>query len=242
MNIFPAIDLYNGKAVRLYKGDYSQMTVYSDDPLSVAEGFRAQGAEYLHIVDLEGAKTGETPNLGLVSRITKQSGLKVEIGGGIRSESVIEKYLAAGVMRVILGTAAVTNPAFLADMVEKYGNKIAVGVDIKDGCIAIKGWTETIAFFTCDDFFARLERLGVKTVICTDISKDGVLQGTNLPLYKDLSVRYRIDVVASGGVTGITDIIALRDMNVYGAILGKALYAGVISLPEALKAALGGNI
>ena len=240
MKLFPAIDLYGGKAVRLYKGDYSQMTVYSDDPLSVASDFRAQGAEYLHVVDLEGAKTGETPNLELVGRIAAQSGLKVEIGGGIRSEVVIKKYLNAGVMRVILGTAAVTDAGFLADMVAKYGEKIAVGVDIKGDYVAIKGWTETSAL-TCNGFFSQLEKLGVKTVICTDISKDGVLKGTNLPLYKDLTARFKIDIIASGGVSSIADIVALREMKIYGAILGKALYTGSISLPEAIKTALEVN-
>lgn len=236
MIIFPAIDLYGGMAVRLYKGDYNKMTVYDDNPVSVAERFASQGAEYLHVVDLEGAKTGETPNLPLVGRITKESGLKVEIGGGIRSGEVIKKYLDAGVMRVILGTAAVTNPGFLEEAVSEYGEKIAVGVDILGERVAIKGWTEKSPL-TCDVFFERLEKLGVKTVICTDISKDGALKGTNLSLYKRLSERFRVDIIASGGITDISDIVALREMNIYGAILGKALYTGKIDLTEAIKAA-----
>lgn len=236
MKIFPAIDLYGGKAVRLYKGDYRQMTVYSDDPVAVAVGFRAKGAEYLHVVDLEGAKTGETPNLELVRKIVAQSGLKTEIGGGIRSGEVVKKYLDAGVLRVILGTAAVTNPDFLALTVAEHGERIAVGVDIRGENAAIKGWTET-APVTCLDLFARLERLGVKTVICTDISRDGALKGANLPLYADLSARFGVDIIASGGVSSTADIAALRGIGLYGAILGKALYTGDLDLAQAIKTA-----
>ncbi|MCL2509162.1 MAG: 1-(5-phosphoribosyl)-5-[(5-phosphoribosylamino)methylideneamino]imidazole-4-carboxamide isomerase [Oscillospiraceae bacterium] len=236
MKIFPAIDLYEGKAVRLYKGDYSQMTVYSERPLEVAQGFRAQGAGYLHVVDLEGAKYGTTPNLETVSLLAKQSGLSVQVGGGIRSAETVKKYIDSGVARVILGTAAVTDPDFLADMVRGYGKKIAVGVDIRDGLVAIKGWTETTEL-TCFYFFEQLERIGVKTVICTDISKDGVLGGTNVELYRELSARFAMDVIASGGVSSLQDVRALADMNLYGAILGKALYTGNIHLAEAIEAA-----
>lgn len=236
MKIFPAIDLYGGKAVRLYKGDYNQMTVFSDSPVSVAESFRGGGAEHLHIVDLEGAKTGRTSNAGLVNEIVRSSGLRVQIGGGIRDENVIKSFLDAGAARVILGTAAVTNRDFLDKAVSKYGEKIAVGVDIRGESIAIKGWTET-APLNYLDFFRRLEKIGVQTVICTDISKDGAMKGTNLPLYSELSKLFEIDIIASGGISSLSDIGALREMKIYGAILGKALYTGDISLEQAIKTA-----
>ena len=236
MNIFPATDIYDGKVVRLYKGDYSQMTVYSDNPLEVAKEFKNAGAEYLHVVDLEGAKNGTTPNIEIVKDLVENSGLKVEIGGGVRTQSVVEKYLDIGVMRVIIGTTAVTDPVFLRKMVDKYGNKIAVGVDIKDGYVAIKGWTEK-SEVECFDFFSSLQDMGVSTVICTDISRDGALKGTNLPLYKELSKAFNMDIIASGGVTSLDDVVALRDMNLYGAILGKALFTGNIDLSEAVRLA-----
>ena len=236
MNIFPAIDIIDAKAVRLFKGDYNQKTVYNASPLSVAMSFKEAGAEYIHIVDLDGAKSGDTPNAELISKIAKESGLKVEIGGGIRSEKVIERYLDAGVMRVILGTIAIENPAFTEKMVKKYGSGIAVGIDISEGYVATKGWTE-ITKVSCDEMFKRMEGIGVKTVICTDISKDGAMSGTNLELYKDLSSKYSIDIVASGGVSSISDVKALRSMDMYGAILGKALYEGAIDLSEAIEVA-----
>ncbi|MBQ3150754.1 MAG: 1-(5-phosphoribosyl)-5-[Clostridia bacterium] len=238
MHIFPATDIYDGKVVRLYKGDYSQMTVYSENPLEIAKSFRAAGAEYLHVVDLEGAKNGTTPNIDIVEKLVKKSGLKVEIGGGVRTQAVVEKYIDIGVMRVIIGTTAVTDPVFLRKVVDKYGEKIAVGVDIKDGFVAIKGWTEK-SEVDCFDFFRNLQNIGVSTVICTDISKDGALSGTNLPLYKELSESFNMDIIASGGVTSIDDVIALRDMNMYGAILGKAIYTGNIDLAEAVRVAKG---
>ena len=236
MKIFPAIDLYGGKAVRLYKGDYEQMTVYSDDPVSVALDFKAQGAEWIHLVDLEGARDGDTPNLETVRRIVKESGLKAEVGGGIRSLAVIEKYMEAGVQRVILGTAAVTDPAFLSAAVEKYGEKIAVGVDIKDGCVAIKGWKETSSL-EAFEFCKHLESLGVKTVISTDISKDGAMQGANHALYDAMRKELGMQIIASGGVTDISDIKRLAAMQLYGAIIGKAYYTKAISLKEALEVA-----
>ena len=241
MNLFPAIDLYTGWAVRLYQGDYNQMTVYNKDPLSVAKRFRDAGAEYLHMVDLEGAKTGETPNLDTVRTVAAQSGLKVEIGGGIRSEEVIKKYLDAGVLRVILGTAAITLPGFVGEMVAKYGDKIAVGVDVRDGFVAIKGWTE-LSDRTCFDFCRDMDSLGVKTIICTDISKDGVLGGTNLELYKQLSETLSLDIVASGGVSSLNDIAALQKMGLYGAILGKAVYTGAIDLAKAVALTKGAAV
>ena len=236
MNIFPAIDIIDAKAVRLFKGDYNQKTIYNDSPLSVAQGFKEAGAEYLHLVDLDGAKSGDTPNADLVSRITCETGLKVEIGGGIRSEKVIERYLEAGVMRVILGTVAIENPEFTEKAVKKYGSGIAVGIDILDGCVATKGWTE-LSKVSCDEMFKRMEAIGVQTVICTDISKDGAMSGTNLKLYEDLKSKYSIDIVASGGVSSINDVKALRQMDMYGAILGKALYEGAVDLKEAIEVA-----
>ena len=240
MELFPAIDLIGGCAVRLAKGDYTQKTVYSDNPAEVAKSFAAAGAKYLHVVDLEGAKDGGTPNLETIQNIVENGGLLVEVGGGIRSEEVIQKYLDAGVFRVILGTAAVQNPAFLEEMVQKYGEKIAVGVDIKDGMVAIKGWTEVSAE-SCFDFCEKLQKIGVKTIICTDISKDGLLSGTNLELYKELSEKFSVDIVASGGVTTLDDVKKLADMGMYGAILGKALYTGNIDLKAAVELTKGGN-
>ncbi len=234
MLIFPAIDLFEGKAVRLYKGKYEEMTVYSKEPWEVSKKFKDAGCEYIHIVDLEGAKNGDTPNIETVKRIVKESGLKAEIGGGVRSMETVEKYLDAGVMRVILGTAAVKDPVFLEEAVKKFSERVAVGADILNGNVAIKGWTET-ADLTCDDFFKKLENLGVQTVICTDISKDGTMLGTNRQMYKELSQKFKIDIVASGGVNSIDDIIALNEMNLYGAIIGKAYYTGAIDLKKALE-------
>ena len=236
MLIFPAIDLYDGKAVRLYKGDYAQMTVYSENPPEIAEAFYKTGAGCLHLVDLEGAKTGETPNLETIKRIREAAPLFIEVGGGVRSMEVVERYLSAGIDRVILGTAAVTDPAFLREAVETYREKIAVGVDIKDSKVAIKGWlekSERDAF----DFCRELQSLGVQTVICTDISKDGAMQGTNRVLYGELSKAFSLNIVASGGVSSVDDIKALRALELYGAIIGKAYYTGTIDLKEALEAA-----
>lgn len=240
MKLFPAIDIIDGKAVRLVRGDYSKMTVYSDRPLSVAKEFRKAGAEYLHVVDLEGAKNGGMPNFDTIAEIIRESGLKVEIGGGIRSEDVIERYIYLGAYRVILGTVSVTDPEFTEEMIKKYGDKIAVGVDIKDGFVAIKGWTE-LSKDTCFDFCEKLCGMGVKTVICTDISKDGLLSGTNTELYRELVSKFDIDITASGGVTSLEDVIKLRDMGLYGAILGKALYTGNIDLSAAVEACKGAD-
>ena len=236
MIIFPAIDLYDKKAVRLFKGDYNQMTVYSENPLEVAKGFKAVGAEYIHMVDLEGAKDGTTPNFDIVASVAKESGLKVEIGGGIRNEETVKKYIDAGVMRVILGTAALNDRQFLESVCKKYGDKIAVGADLKDGQVAVKGWLETSNVLGMD-FLSEMESLGVKTVICTDISRDGAMRGTNRELYKELSKKFSMDIVASGGVSTIEDIKALREMNLYGAIVGKAIYTGDIDLSEAIEVA-----
>ena len=236
MIIFPAIDLFDGKAVRLFKGDYNQMTVYNENPLEVARDFKACGATHIHTVDLEGAKDGTTPNLDTVCKIKRETGLFIEIGGGIRSIEVIDRYISVGIDRVILGTAAVCNPEFVKCAVEKYGEKIAVGIDIKDGFVAINGWTETSAI-DAFDFCEQMQNIGVKTVICTDISKDGAMQGTNHELYKTLSEKFSINIIASGGVSSIEDIKRLANQKLYGAIIGKAYYTGAIDLKEAIEVA-----
>ena len=236
MNIFPAIDLYDKKAVRLYKGNYDEMTVYSNNPIEIAQDFKKNGAEFIHMVDLEGAKNGTTPNIEIVKEVATKTSLFVEIGGGIRSIETVEKYLNACVSRVILGTAAVTDEDFLKEAISKHQEKIAVGADVKDGYIAIKGWIEK-SQYSLDEFLSKMQKLGVKTVICTDISKDGAMKGTNLKLYKELSEKYSLDIVASGGVSTIDDVKALREMNLYGAIIGKAYYTGAIDLKEAIEVA-----
>ena len=236
MIILPAIDLFDNKAVRLYKGDYQQMTVYNDDPLAVARDFEAKGAVWAHLVDLEGAKEGTTPNIGVVESIAKNTALSCEIGGGIRNMETVEKYFAAGVERVILGTAAVTDQAFLRAAVEKYGEKIAVGVDIKDGMVAIKGWIEK-SEYDAFDFCEKMQSIGVKTIICTDISKDGAMKGANHALYRELSDKFDMQIVASGGVSSIEDVEKLASLNIYGAIIGKAYYTGAIDLREAIEIA-----
>ena len=237
MYIYPAIDLVGGKAVRLYKGDYAQMTVYSDDPVSVARDFQAAGSKHIHLVDLEGAKSGIPENLETIRSIIRETDLFVEVGGGIRNMETVETYLDAGVDRVILGTAAVTDPAFLEAALTKYGERIAVGVDLKNGFVAIKGWTETSAL-TADGFFAKMQALGVRTVICTDISRDGAMKGTNRELYKELSEKYSIDLIASGGVSSLEDVQALATMGLHGAIIGKAYYIGAIDLKTAIEVAV----
>lgn len=234
MKIFPAIDLYEGKCVRLFKGNYDEMTVYSDHPEEIAQKFLEAGAEHIHIVDLEGAKTGETPNIETVKKIISSTSLKAEIGGGIRSEKVIETYLNAGAERVILGTAAVSDREFLEGAVKNFGKAIAVGVDIKDGFVAVKGWTEK-SQYRYEDFCREMEALGVTTLICTDISKDGAMKGTNLELYKKLSESLKLNIIASGGVSSLDDVKNLLKYNLYGAIIGKAYYTGAISISDAVR-------
>ena len=236
MNIFPAIDLYGGKAVRLFKGDYDNMTVFSDNPDEVALDFAKKGAKFIHIVDLEGAKTGETHNLDTIKSIINTSNLFCEVGGGIRYMETVEKYISIGVDRVILGTSAVTNEDFLKNAVEKYGDKIAVSVDIKDGFVAIKGWTEK-SNYNVLEFCDKLQKIGVKTVICTDISKDGAMRGTNFELYSELSNKFDMNIIASGGVSSIDDIERLAKLGIYGAIIGKAYYIGAIDLANAIEVA-----
>ena len=236
MILYPAIDLVDGKAVRLYKGDYAQMTVYNDSPLSVALDFQAAGAKRMHLVDLQAAKSGIPENTATIRAIVEQTDLFVEVGGGIRTMETLDAYLSLGIDRAILGTAAVSDPEFLEAAIAKYGEKVAVGVDLKDGYVAIKGWTEK-SDLTADAFFAKMEALGVKTVICTDISRDGAMKGTNRELYRHLSGKFSIDLIASGGVSSLDDIAALKEMGLHGAIIGKAYYTGAIDLQKALEVA-----
>ena len=234
MIILPAIDLLDRKAVRLLKGDYNQVTVYSNSPLEVAEKFKSLGADYIHMVDLDGAKYGTTPNMDIVAEVAEKTGLFVEIGGGIRSMQTVKDYISAGVSRVILGTAAICDEAFLDEAVAAYGEKIAVGADVKNGKIAVKGWLEE-SNVTLDEFFEKMQKKGVKNIICTDISRDGAMRGTNLELYRELSEKYSLDITASGGVSSLDDVKALRQMNLYGAIIGKAYYTGAVDLKEAIE-------
>ena len=236
MFLYPAIDLFGGKAVRLFKGDYAQMTVYSDDPPAVARDFAAKGAKHIHLVDLEGAKLGKPANLPVIQTIVKETGLFAEVGGGIRNMETVDAYLSIGVSRVILGTAAVEDPDFLEAALKKHGEKIAVGVDLKDGFVAIKGWTETTQL-SADAFFSKMEALGVRTIICTDISRDGAMKGTNRGLYEELSKKFSIDLIASGGVSDLEDVQALGAMKLHGAIIGKAYYTGAIDLERAVEVA-----
>ena len=236
MLIYPAIDLYQGKAVRLYKGDYSQMTVYSHDPASIAQDFAKAGATHMHIVDLEGAKNGTTPNYETILEIKNRGALFCEVGGGIRSIKTIERYVSAGIDRVILGTAAVTQPGFLEEAAKAYGSKIAVGMDLKDGYVAIKGWTEQSGL-TAWEFCERLQKIGIETIICTDISRDGAMKGTNHDLYRELMDRFSMNIIASGGVSTLEDVEKLAKAKLYGAIIGKAYYTGAIDLARAIEVA-----
>lgn len=235
MIILPAIDLRGGKAVRLLRGEYDNMTVYGENPAAVAASFAEAGAKNLHVVDLDGALSGNTDNMETIKKIIAETKMSVEVGGGIRDEERIYKYLSLGAARVILGTVAAENPAFAEDMVKKYGSAIAVGADVKNGEIATHGWTKTTGT-DIDTFMKMMENMGVATVICTDVSRDGALMGTNMELYRALSEKYGIGIIASGGITTVDEVFALAKMNVFGAILGKAIYNGNIDLREAIKA------
>ena len=238
MKIFPAIDIFDGKAVRLFKGDYNQMTIYDNDPVNIVKKFQAAGAKNLHLVDLEGAKSGDTPNMDTIKRIADNCDMFIELGGGIRSIETVEKYLSIGIDRVILGTAAVTDPEFLQLCIDQYGDKIAVGIDIKDGYVAIKGWTENSAY-TAEEFFEKMQKMGVQYVICTDISKDGAMNGIDDNMYDNLNKKYGINITASGGVTSIEDIRNLASHNLFAAIIGKAYYTGAVDIADAVE--LGGE-
>ena len=233
MEIFPAIDLRSGQVVRLTQGDYDKMVIYSDDPKEIARQFKANGAKNLHVVDLDGAKDGRLVNFDTIKDIVSQGGLFVQVGGGIRDEQRILQYLDLGVHRVILGTVAVTDFAFLERMVARYREKIAVGVDAKDGYVAIHGWNETTDISSLE-FCQKLADIGVRTVIYTDIAKDGELSGTNLEVYRTLS-RMDLDIVASGGISFEHEIIELKEMNIYAAIVGKAIYTDTLDLQKIIE-------
>lgn len=236
MQIFPATDILGGKVVRLTKGDYNQVKIYADSPAEMALEFMKDGATNLHMVDLDGAKDGAPVNFEAIREAAKIKDLFIEVGGGIRDMKRVEDYLSLGVKRVILGTAAVRNYPFVEEAVKEFGNAIAVGVDAKDGFVAVSGWQETTSVKSVE-FCKKLRDTGVSTVIYTDISKDGMLSGTNLEVYGELSEIKGLDIVASGGITFVNEIEKLRDMNIYGAIVGKAVYEGKLSLKDALKAA-----
>jgi phosphoribosylformimino-5-aminoimidazole carboxamide ribotide isomerase len=235
MLLLPAIDLFDGRAVRLFQGDYNKMTVYSDCPAETAENFRQAGCEWVHLVDLQGAKSGRPENLPAIREILQKSGLKAEVGGGIRTGEAVRQILEAGAERVILGTAALQNPEFLQQMLNRYGDRIAVGIDCRDGFVSVRGWTETSPV-RCEEFCGEIEKMGVQTVICTDISRDGTLAGTNTELYAELNRKFSIRFIASGGISSLEDLRRLRRLGLYGAILGKAYYTGAVSLREALEA------
>ena len=234
MVIYPAIDLYGGKAVRLFKGDYARMTIYNEDPTLVARDFQAQGATHIHLVALEGAKFGTSPNFDTVCRLKAQTGLFCQTGGGIRTMDRIDRTLDAGIDRVILGTAAVTEPGFVEEAVKKHGEKIAVGIDIRDGFVAIKGWTEKTEL-EAFDFCRKMADIGVKSLICTDISRDGAMQGANHELYRMLKEKLDLSIIASGGVSSMEDVRRLSRLDIHGAIIGKAYYTGAICLRDAIE-------
>lgn len=236
MKIFPAIDIIDNKAVRLFKGDYNQKTIYNENPLEVAKDFEAKGAKFIHIVDLDAAKSGQSENFDIIKEIALKTSLFVEVGGGIRNEEIVQKYLENGINRVIIGTAAVTNIEFFTKMIKKYKEKIAAQADIKDGFLAIKGWIEK-SNLSLNEFAKNMQDLGIKTLLCTDISKDGAMQGTNLELYKKLKQNYNMEIIASGGVSSLEDIKALKQMQIDGAIIGKAYYTGALDLKEAINLA-----
>lgn len=236
MILFPAIDLVGGEAVRLYKGDFEKKTVYSSSPLEVAKEFKRKGATHIHLVDLDGARTGEGAHFELICRIKEETGLFTEVGGGIRTKERIESYLSRGIDRVILGTVAVTDPDFLSSLPKTWMDRVAVGVDALDGKVAIRGWTERSAY-TLFDFCERLQAYGVTVVICTDIGRDGAMMGTNHDLYRELAARTNMRIIASGGVSSMEDVIRLKERGIYGAIIGKAYYEGAIDLARAIEVA-----
>lgn len=235
MIILPAIDLFQGKAVRLFQGDYDNMTVYDADPVNTAVKFKSEGAEWLHVVDLEGAKSGRPVNIDTVMSIHDVSGLKCEVGGGIRDMAAVERYINSGIDRVILGTSAATEEGFAREAVKNFGDKIAVGVDIRNGSVAVKGWLEDLAIDAVK-FCQKMQNDGVQTIISTDISRDGAMRGTNRELYRTLAETLSMKIIASGGVSSLEDVKALAGLGLYGAIIGKAYYTGAVKISEAIGA------
>lgn len=234
MFIFPAIDLYDSKAVRLLKGDYDNMTVYSDNPLEIVKDFEKNGISHMHMVDLQGAKDGNNTNFDMIKKIRENANLFMQLGGGIRSMEQADKYLSLGIDRIILGTAAVENEDLLKELVKKYNEKIAVGIDVKDGIVRTHGWVKSGGIHL-KDFIQKLNSLDIKTIIATDISKDGVMKGTNIALYEELITLTNSDIIASGGIHNIDELAKVKELNLYGAIIGKAYYTGDIKLNEAIK-------
>lgn len=234
MILFPAIDIRGGKCVRLIQGDYDRETVYHDSPAEMAKEWERQGAAYIHVVDLDGAKTGNTLNSEAIGQLVKAVKIPVQVGGGVRTMETIDSHIENGVSRVIIGTAAIQNPKFVEEAVVKYGDKIAVSIDARNGLVATDGWTET-SDVKAVDLLNQLAAVGVKTVVYTDIAKDGMLQGPNFDELQVMDTASDIDIIASGGVSTAEDITRLRDMNLYGAIIGKALYEGNLSLETVLE-------
>lgn len=233
MRIYPAIDIIDGNCVRLVKGDYSQKTIYAEDPIGVAKDWESCGAEFIHVVDLDGAKSGDMPNFEIISNIARSVSCPIEVGGGIRDMECVDKYLDSGISRVILGTSALNNPKFVKEAVEKYGDKIAVGIDAKDGMVAVSGW-EDVSDTSALEFAKEMEKIGVKYIIYTDIATDGMLMGPNIKAMKDMLDNVNVNIIASGGVTTIDDVEKLAAIGVEGAIIGKALYTDNINLRDAI--------
>lgn len=233
MRIYPAIDIIGGKCVRLVKGDYSRKTTYAENPIDVAKKWESLGCEFIHVVDLDGAKSGDMPNFELISNIASSVSVPIEVGGGIRDMNCIDKYLGAGIERVILGTSALRCPELVNEAVEKYGSRIAVGIDAKDGMVAVSGW-EDVSNVSALDFAKQMEQMGVKYIIYTDIATDGMLMGPNISAMKQMIDHVNVDIIASGGVTSLDDVEKLAEIGAHGAIIGKALYTNNIDLKEAI--------
>jgi phosphoribosylformimino-5-aminoimidazole carboxamide ribotide isomerase len=240
MIIFPAMDLKNGKCVRLYQGQFSTSQIVGEDPVQTALKFKEQGAEYLHLVDLDGALNGNIKNMDMITKIIEATNIPIQLGGGIRNLETIEILLGKGLSRVILGTAALNNPIFAREAIKEFGDKIAVGIDAKDGYVAVDGWL-SISKVGYIDFAKKMEDIGVKTIIFTDISKDGTLKGPNFEATAAVNEQVSCNIIASGGMQGIEDIKKLKKMNIYGAIVGKAIYSENISLNEAIYEGRGGE-
>ena len=234
MIILPAIDILDGQCVRLFKGEYGTARKVAESAEKTIESFIEAGAEFVHTVDLNGAKSGKTENAQLLLNLAKKYDVPIELGGGIRNMETVELYLNGGISRVILGSAAIRDPEFLKKAVDKYGDKIAVGIDAKDGFVSVSGWTET-ENTDYISFALKMQSEGVKNIIFTDIAKDGTLQGPNLDMLKLLSQKTKLDITASGGVRDIDDIQNLKDMNLYGAIAGRSIYDGTLDLKQAIE-------